>query len=51
VTGVVLAEAAAAAAARLVEINLEGQPSAPALADSRAARARAERARAEAATG
>ena len=49
-TGVLVAEAAAAAAATLVEINLEGQPSAPALEQARAARARAGRARQEAAT-
>ena len=48
--GVVLAEGAAAAAARLVEINLEDQPAAPALEAARTARARAKAAR-EAATG
>jgi formiminotetrahydrofolate cyclodeaminase len=41
VTGTLIAEAAAAAAATLVEINLERQPSAPELESARAARARA----------
>jgi methenyltetrahydrofolate cyclohydrolase len=47
-TGTLLAEAAAAAAAVLVEINLERRPSAPELARAREARARAGRARAAA---
>jgi formiminotetrahydrofolate cyclodeaminase len=50
-TGTVVAEAAAAAAAGLVEINLADQPSAPALAAARSTRARAEQARADAAAG
>jgi formiminotetrahydrofolate cyclodeaminase len=45
-TGVLLAEAAAAAAATLVEINLERQPSAPTLEEARSARVRASTARA-----
>jgi methenyltetrahydrofolate cyclohydrolase len=48
-TGVVLAEAAAASAAGLVEINLARQPLAPALEQAREARARASRAREQAA--
>jgi methenyltetrahydrofolate cyclohydrolase len=44
-TGTLLAEAACAAAATLVEINLERQPSTPALEEARAARVRAGRAR------
>jgi formiminotetrahydrofolate cyclodeaminase len=48
-TGTLLAEAAAAAAAGLVEVNLERQPGAPALEGARAARARAGRAREDAA--
>jgi glutamate formiminotransferase/formiminotetrahydrofolate cyclodeaminase len=48
-TGVLLAEAACASSAALVEINLERQPSAPALQEARTARARANRAREEAA--
>jgi formiminotetrahydrofolate cyclodeaminase len=53
VTGTLLAEAAAAAAATLVEINLARQPGAPALEQAREARARARRARlgAESANG
>jgi methenyltetrahydrofolate cyclohydrolase len=47
VTGVVIAEAACAAAAGLVEINLERQPRAPELEQAREARARAGQARAE----
>jgi methenyltetrahydrofolate cyclohydrolase len=45
VTGVVIAEAACAAAAGLVEVNLARQSSAPALARARDARARATNAR------
>jgi formiminotetrahydrofolate cyclodeaminase len=48
VTGTVLAEAAAAAAATLVEINLERHTAAPELQQAREARARASRARADA---
>jgi methenyltetrahydrofolate cyclohydrolase len=48
VTGVVIAEAACASAARLVEINLARQSSAPALERVRAAAGRAARARSEA---
>jgi methenyltetrahydrofolate cyclohydrolase len=48
-TGTLLAEAACASAAGLVEINLERQPAAGELAEARSARARASRAR-EAAT-
>lgn len=48
-TGTLLAEAAAAAACGLVEVNLSGQPSAPALEQARAAVARAGAARREAA--
>jgi methenyltetrahydrofolate cyclohydrolase len=48
VTGVLLAEAAAAAAAGLVEINLARQSSAPELQRARAAAVRAARARSEA---
>jgi len=51
VTGTVLAEAAAAASATLVDINLARQPSAPDLARAREARARASRARADAEAG
>ena len=47
VTGVVLAEAACAAAAGLVEVNLAPQSSAPELERARAARDRATRARSE----
>jgi formiminotetrahydrofolate cyclodeaminase len=47
-TGTLIAEAAAAAAATLVEINLKRQPSAPALEQARGARERASRARADA---
>jgi methenyltetrahydrofolate cyclohydrolase len=47
VTGVVLAEAACAAAAGLVEVNLARQSSAPELARARAARVRATRTRSE----
>jgi methenyltetrahydrofolate cyclohydrolase len=47
-TGTLLAEAAAAAAATLVEINLGRQPSAPALEEARTARGRAQAARAAA---
>jgi formiminotetrahydrofolate cyclodeaminase len=47
VTGTVLAEAAAAAAANLVEVNLARQPSAPELERAREAAARATRARSE----
>jgi methenyltetrahydrofolate cyclohydrolase len=47
-TGALLAEAAAAAAAILVEINLERQPAAPELGRVKAARDRASRARAAA---
>jgi methenyltetrahydrofolate cyclohydrolase len=47
-TGALLAEAAAAAAATLVEINLERQPAAPELERAKAARDRASRARAAA---
>jgi methenyltetrahydrofolate cyclohydrolase len=50
VTGILLAEAAAAAAAGLVEINLQRHPAASALEQARAARARAWSAR-EAASG
>jgi formiminotetrahydrofolate cyclodeaminase len=50
VTGTLLAEAAAAAAAGLVEVNLERQPGAAALGSARAARVRAWRAREDAAT-
>jgi formiminotetrahydrofolate cyclodeaminase len=49
VTGTLLAEAAAVAAATLVEINLSDRPSVPAFEQAQAARARAERAREEAA--
>ena len=45
VTGVLVAEAAAAAAATLVEINLERHPAAPELERARRARERASRAR------
>ncbi len=45
-TGTLLAEAAAAAAAQLVEINLESQPAARELERAREARAKASRARA-----
>jgi methenyltetrahydrofolate cyclohydrolase len=48
-TGVLLAEAAAAAAATLVEINLAGRPSTPELEEARAARSQASRAREQAA--
>ena len=48
VTGTLMAEAAAAAAATLVEINLKRHLSAPALEQARAARERASRARADA---
>jgi formiminotetrahydrofolate cyclodeaminase len=48
VTGTVLAEAACAAAAGLVEVNLARQHSAPELERAREARARAGRARAAA---
>jgi methenyltetrahydrofolate cyclohydrolase len=47
-TGTVLAEAACAAAAGLVEVNLARQPGAPELNRARDARTRAERARADA---
>ena len=47
-TGTLLAEAAAAGASTLVQINLEQQPAAPELERAREARARAGRARAEA---
>ena len=47
-TGALLAEAAAAAAATLVQINLERQPAAPELGRAKAARDRAGRARAAA---
>jgi methenyltetrahydrofolate cyclohydrolase len=47
-TGMLLAEAAAAAAANLVEINLADHPSAPALDKAREARTRASRGRAAA---
>jgi methenyltetrahydrofolate cyclohydrolase len=50
-TGVVIAEATAAAAATLVEINLERQPAAPEVEQARTARERAGRARAEAEAG
>jgi formiminotetrahydrofolate cyclodeaminase len=49
VTGAVLAEAACAAAAGLVEVNLARQPDAVELSRARQARARAARARSEAA--
>ncbi len=49
-TGALLAEAAAAAAATLVEINLERQPAAPELERARSARDRAGNARAAAET-
>jgi methenyltetrahydrofolate cyclohydrolase len=48
VTGTLLAEAACAAAAGLVEVNLARQPGAPELERARDARARAARARADA---
>jgi formiminotetrahydrofolate cyclodeaminase len=48
IAGVLLLEAACAAAARLVEINLARQPDAPALEEARAARDRAARARGDA---
>jgi formiminotetrahydrofolate cyclodeaminase len=51
VTGTLLAEAAAAAAAMLVEINLARQPTARELDKAREARARASRARADAEAG
>jgi methenyltetrahydrofolate cyclohydrolase len=51
VTGVVIAEAAAAATAGLVEINLSRQSSAPELERARAARERARSARAAAESG
>jgi methenyltetrahydrofolate cyclohydrolase len=51
VTGVLIAEAAAAAAATLVEINLERQPAAPELERAGRARERASRAREEAEGG
>jgi methenyltetrahydrofolate cyclohydrolase len=51
VTGVLVAEAAAAAAATLVEINLERHPAAPELERARRARERASRAREEAEGG
>ncbi|MGH2745135.1 MAG: ABC transporter substrate-binding protein, partial [Thermoleophilaceae bacterium] len=47
-TGTLIAEAAAAAAATLVEINLERQPAASELTHAREARARASTARAAA---
>ena len=47
-TGTLLAEAAAAGASTLVQINLEGQPAAPEMEMAREARARAGRARADA---
>jgi formiminotetrahydrofolate cyclodeaminase len=50
-TGVLIAEAAAAGAATLVDINLERQPGAPELERARAARDRASRAREEAESG
>jgi methenyltetrahydrofolate cyclohydrolase len=50
VTGVVLAEAACAATAGLVEVNLARQSSAPELERAREARSRATRARSEAET-
>ena len=51
VTGVLVAEAAAAAAATLVEINLERDPAAPEVERARTARERAGRAREEAEGG
>jgi formiminotetrahydrofolate cyclodeaminase len=51
VTGTLLAEAAAAAAATLVEINLAQQPGAPERERARTARERASRAREEAESG
>ena len=47
VAGIILAEAAAAAAAQLVEVNLAGEPGSPALAAARRARDSAEGARRE----
>jgi formiminotetrahydrofolate cyclodeaminase len=51
VTGTLIAESSAAAAAALVEINLEQQPAARELEQAREARARASRARADVETG
>lgn len=51
VTGVLVAEAAAAAAATMVEINLERHPAASALEPARRARGRASRAREDAQAG